>query len=110
MCDDIQALVIDNGSGAIKAGFAGMFDCLLIVFIIFYSYVLSLLFRFYHFLSVPFSRQGEDAPSAVIASITGRSIRQGFQIGMGHKSVYVGAEALANRCTLTLKYPIEHGM
>lgn len=31
-------------------------------------------------------------------------------LGMGQKDYYVGAEALAKRDTLTLKYPIEHGI
>ena len=73
--DDVAVLVIDNGSGMCKAGFAG-----------------------------------DDAPRAVFPSIVGRPRHQGVMVGMGQQDPFVGDDAQGKRGTLSLTYPIEHGI
>ncbi|XP_063432245.1 actin, cytoplasmic-like [Mytilus trossulus] len=75
--DDIVAVIIDNGSGMIKAGFAG-----------------------------------DDAPSAVIPSITGRPRHQTEMVKQGYteQECFVGDDAQNKRGILKMTYPIEHGI
>ncbi|OIS97607.1 PREDICTED: actin-100-like isoform X1 [Nicotiana attenuata] len=52
---------------------------------------------------------GDDSPRAVFPSIVGRPRHTAVIIGMG-LDAYVGYAAMSKRGSLTLKYPIEHGI
>jgi actin-related protein len=53
---------------------------------------------------------GDDMPRAVFPSIVGRTRHRGVTGEMQQNHAYVGDEAKSRRDTLTLKYPIEHGI
>ncbi|KAJ7844781.1 actin 1 [Mycena olivaceomarginata] len=54
---------------------------------------------------------GDDMPSSIFPSVTGRPRHQGFlPPGYPRKDCYVGEEALAKRGILGLKHPIQNGV
>jgi len=74
-CEEGQSLVIDNGSGMVKAGFCG-----------------------------------DDAPRTVFPSVVGRPKVKSAMVGIHHKDVMIGDEAMSKRGILSLQYPIAHGI
>jgi len=73
--EECQSLVIDNGSGMVKAGFCG-----------------------------------DDAPRTVFPSVVGRPKVRSAMVGIAHKDVMIGDEAMSKRGILKLQYPIAHGI
>lgn len=72
---ELQAVVIDNGTGMVKCGFSG-----------------------------------DDAPRNVFASMVGVPRHERHMIGMAHKELYVGDDAMAKKGMLSIRYPLEHGI
>ena len=106
MDPNIQALVIDHGSGMCKAGFAGDGTSL-------YSILSSpsltcmihhiIYLHIFPFFNFSFVDKVLDAPRSVFPSIVGTPRHTCVLSGMEFKSSYIGDAAQAKRGMLTLR-------